>query len=359
MTADFFSQSYSDARRRFTEAARSIGASISVYGVNTDDDEDLTIDVAIIGPDDAPTIVTSSGVHGVEGFFGSAVQCAVLDRLGRSKPNQPIRHVLIHAVNPFGFSRLRRFNEDNVDLNRNFLSDLSDYTGAPEGYAELDAFLNSKSPPSRFEPVMGKAIWMICRLGMQAIKQSVAGGQYEYPKGVFFGGHGPSKSVQIIRENCDPWIGSSQQIVHLDFHTGLGTFGAYKLLLAEAAESEAVAWYADAFGRDWIEPSDASAGTGYTISGDFGQWMQEHFSERDYRFVCAEFGTYGLIRVLSSIRAENRAHHYGNEDSAINQSAKSELLECFCPRDSSWRDQVVDASLRIVDQAAQAVMGQR
>jgi predicted deacylase len=28
--------------------------------------------------------------------------------------------ILIHALNPYGFAWLRRVNEDNVDLNRNF-----------------------------------------------------------------------------------------------------------------------------------------------------------------------------------------------------------------------------------------------
>jgi hypothetical protein len=30
--------------------------------------------------------------------------------------------LLIYAVNPYGFSHLRRVNEDNIDLNRNFLN---------------------------------------------------------------------------------------------------------------------------------------------------------------------------------------------------------------------------------------------
>src|SRR5690606_39367139 len=28
--------------------------------------------------------------------------------------------LLIHAINPYGFSHIRRVNEDNIDLNRNF-----------------------------------------------------------------------------------------------------------------------------------------------------------------------------------------------------------------------------------------------
>jgi hypothetical protein len=258
-------------------------------------------------------------------------------------------------VNPFGFSRLRRFNEDNVDLNRNFLSSDGDYKGAPDGYASLNRFLNPESPPSRLEPFKLKAIWSIWRDGLQALKQSVAVGQYEYPRGLFFGGYGPCKSTQLVSENCDAWIGPSERIVHVDFHSGLGPFGKYKLLLAEEANSENYSWYANAFGTDCVEPLDASEGIAYRVSGFFGEWMQKHFGSRQYRFVLAEFGTYDPIRVLGAIRAENRAHYYGSKNSAIYQSAKAELLECFCPSDASWRNQVVESGLKIIAQGERAL----
>ena len=42
-----------------------------------------------------------------------------------------------------------------------------------------------------------RAGWLILREGMPSLKQSVVGGQYEYPKGLFFGGkrleQGPEK----------------------------------------------------------------------------------------------------------------------------------------------------------------------
>ena len=343
-----------EARRRFTEAAKTVGGDVTSYEIDAESQDELAIDVAVIGAEDAQAVVISSGVHGVEGFFGSAVQLALLERLSKSPTEPRIRYVLIHSVNPFGFSHLRRFNEDNVDLNRNFLTSADHYAGAPDGYAGLNGFLNPESPPSRFEPFKLKAMWNIWRNGLQALKESVAGGQYEYPRGLFFGGHAPCKSTQLVQENCDSWLGSSQSIIHIDFHSGLGPFGTYKLLLTEGSDSDYSSWFADTFGADCVEPLVEAEGTAYNVSGLFGGWMQGHFSARDYRFVGAEFGTYGVIRVLGAIRAENRAHHYGSEDSAIYQSAKKELLECFCPNDPLWRNQVVESGLDIIDQGAKA-----
>ena len=44
--------------------------------------------------------------------------------------------VFVHALNPYGFSWVRRVNEDNVDLNRNF-PDWSQPLPTNDGYAEL------------------------------------------------------------------------------------------------------------------------------------------------------------------------------------------------------------------------------
>jgi len=355
MSDRYFSNSYAEARHRFREAAAAVRAIVRTYSVESTSSNELTIDVAVLGGDSDPALVVSSGIHGVEGFFGSAVQLALLESLDGASSKKNIRLVLIHGMNPYGYAYLRRVNEDNVDLNRNFLTGAHDYTGAPDGYHGLDGFLNPRSPPSRFEPFKLKAQWNIRRMGLQALKEAVAGGQYEFPRGLFFGGKGPSRTAQIVQENCDSWVATSQHVVHLDLHTGLGPFGTYKLLLTERADSERLSWYAETFGTECVESLAKSAGTAYRASGLFTQWMRTHFRTRDYRSVVAEFGTYDVIRVLGAIRAENRAHHYCSGSSPLYLAAKKELLECFCPASIPWRRQVVESALRIIDQGMQAL----
>ncbi|HIF31011.1 MAG TPA: DUF2817 domain-containing protein [Planctomycetaceae bacterium] len=355
MTDVYFSSTYSEARHRFIEAAGALDAEIMSYGINCESQDELAIDVAVIGSDEVPAVVISSGVHGVEGFFGSAIQLALLEQLRDSTSALGIRYVLLHGVNPFGFAHLRRFNEDNVDLNRNFHSSVDQFRGSPAEYAGLNRFLNPESPPSRFEPFKLKALWNIWQNGLSALKESVAGGQHDYPRGLFFAGLGPCKSTQVVQENCDSWIGLSPRIMHVDFHSGLGPFATYKLLLTKGSDSIDCSWYADTFGAECVEQFSKPGGTAYKTSGLFGEWMQSHFNARDYRVVVAEFGTYGVIKVLGAIRGENRAHHYGSKNSASYRSTKKELLECFCPIDPSWRHQVVESGLRIIAQSANAI----
>ena len=149
---DLFSPSYEVARRRFRDAARAAGTTVEQHRVDTGEaGVDFTIDVATVGAREPSwAVVVSSGVHGIEGFFGSAIQLAWLSgqTAGEPPPGDGVV-VLIHAVNPSGFARLRRTNEHNVDLNRNFLDTADAYTGAPDGYETLDPFLNPASPPSR------------------------------------------------------------------------------------------------------------------------------------------------------------------------------------------------------------------
>ena len=76
-------------------------------------------------------------------------------------------------------------DENNVDLNRNFLLAGEPFEGCPPGYAELNDLLNPQRPPMNRELFKLKALWMIAKLGMPALRQSVAGGQYDFPQGLF------------------------------------------------------------------------------------------------------------------------------------------------------------------------------
>ena len=147
-----FSSSYSEARHRFLDAARAVNADVHSHALDAASPDKLAIDVATLGEPHDPALVISSGIHGVEGYFGSAVQLALLQQLKLANHRKNIRYVLIHGVNPYGFAQGRRVNEDNTDLNRNFMLNVSAYAGAPEGYARLNGLLNPPSPPSRFEP---------------------------------------------------------------------------------------------------------------------------------------------------------------------------------------------------------------
>ena len=359
--ATLFSSDYATARKHFREAALSLGFEVEAHSIDQrgPSGEELAVDVAItprVSP--AGALVISSGIHGVEGFFGSVVQLGILrEWSSRTRRLPPVRCVLVHALNPFGFAWRRRFNEANVDLNRNLLLEGESFSGSPRGYRELDGLLNPKRAPSRREPVSLKFLLAIARYGMPALKESVASGQYDYRRGLFYGGDRPSRTSEILSTHFDRWLADSGQVVHLDLHTGLGAWASCKLLidydLSEAQRRRLSRW----FGPNSFECSN-SRGVAYPVRGSFGQWCVAHNRGRDYLFATAEFGTYKPAQVLAGLRAENQAHHWGGPQEPSTERSKQRLVELFCPRSARWRARVLERAVQLVHQAIEGLAGE-
>ena len=353
MTEQYFSANYANARARFVSAAKSAGAELLSYPVHKAGKTDLAIDVALVGASEASkTLVVTSGIHGIEGFFGSAVQLAWLNAIANGAQKAGVRCVLVHAINPYGFQQLRRANENNIDLNRNFPHAANSYSGAPAGYTLLNRFLNPETPPAKFEFFKLQAAWKIWRYGMASLKESVASGQYQYPNGLFYGGASAAESTLVITDNFHRWIGDSNKVIHIDFHTGLGNYADYKLLINEGPNSEAYHSVVEVFGHEVVEGQNDSNATAYPVNGMFGTWCQQKTGVYKYQFVGAEFGTYDVFRVLNALRVENQAHRFSTLGGADYQSAKQELLECFCPSDAHWRQRVISGGLDVLKKAA-------
>src|SRR5437762_4569779 len=138
----FFSPDYFTARDRFREAAARAGCRIETLPLDArgPGGETLGVDIAWFGAANPRRVVLhSSGLHGVEGFAGSAIQLQFIANLRQLPGDTTV--VIVHILNPYGMAWLRRVNENNVDLNRNFLGDES-YAGTPAAYLTLNSFLN-------------------------------------------------------------------------------------------------------------------------------------------------------------------------------------------------------------------------
>lgn len=355
--ASCFSPDYIAARARFRSSTMALASSglkpeLHAWGIGQTgpDGEELTIDVAVLGAKQAEkVVVVSSGLHGVEGFMGSAMQAALLEEtFPKNPPPANTRVVLLHALNPYGFAFVRRVNEDNVDLNRNFLLPDEPYAGSPDGYDALDDLLNPPRPPSTFEPFLAKAAFAILRKGLPALKNSVAGGQYDYPKGLFFGGHGPSRTMSLLDQHLPGLVGDKARVYHIDFHSGLGKSGTYKLLVDHEAGGPGAEALVQRFGSH-VEPWDKT-GVSYSIRGGMGKWAKHKFGER-YDVLAAEFGTVNVLANIRAMRTENQVHHYGGPDHPWHKRSKELFMGVFAPAARAWRDEVVAKGVAIVERA--------
>jgi hypothetical protein len=293
--------------------------------------ERLDIDIAWIGAaNPSRVLLHSSGLHGVEGFAGSAIQLQLLSELPALPADAAL--IVVHVLNPFGMAWLRRCNENNVDLNRNVLADHA-YTGAPPTYARLDSFLNPQSPPSS-DFFSLRAAWLIFRHGLPALKQAIVGGQYEYPKGLFFGGKRLEQGLEKYKTFLTQRLASVRRLIAIDVHTGLGASGVDTLL----AREEDFDGVRTVFG-DRVAPSNPEKSVAYRVRGSLETIFSFGMPTPQIIAVTQEFGTFGPIKVLHALREENRWHHYGA--ATLNHPTKQALKETFYPNDERWRQAVL------------------
>ena len=150
MNLSIWSKDYQSAKEKFNErivllknkgfSVEHTQLDIKEIGPNGDN---LYIDALWIGKSDSNKLyMSTSGIHGVEGFAGSAIQLSILDKLN-SIPDKTAL-AFIHILNPWGMSWIRRENESNVDLNRNFLNKNEEYKGSHPHYPKLDPIINIK-----------------------------------------------------------------------------------------------------------------------------------------------------------------------------------------------------------------------
>ena len=278
-------------------------------------------------------------------FAGSAIQLQWLDEGVPSLPADTAV-VLIHVANPYGMAWLRRVNGRGVDLNRNCLEPGEEYAGAPDGYDALNAFLNPPSAPSH-EAFLLHAAWLILRHGMPALKQTIAGGQYVNPKGLFFGGTSLQEETSLLREHVRERLWSVTRLVSIDVHTGLGPFGVDTLLVA--ADQASLAEMRACFAGARVSPLDPESGPAYRIKGTYNSSFRTLLPGASLFLIGQEFGTYGPVRVLRALRAENRSHHYGS--GSDRHLAARALREVFAPDDEAWRRAVLARGRVVMGQA--------
>lgn len=344
-----FARGYFEARDRFRRLAgdRIAAVPLSVRGPRG---EALSIDIAWLGAD-APrnVLLVTSGLHGVEGFAGSAVQCALL----QDRPSLPsaCALVLVHAMNPWGFARLRRVNENNVDLNRNFLLSDGQHTGMPKLYAKLDRLLNPSSAP-RFDAFLLRASGYAVRYGLAACRQAIAEGQYELARGLFYGGkrleEGPGRFVEWLRGA----LPQAKHLLVLDLHTGLGGFGAQTLFAEDDMPAERAAWWARTLGARIQGGAGRTDPAGFAARGTLAGAVRACAAQAAPEVFTVEYGTYSALRVLHALREENRWHHYGDDGA---HRAQQRLVETFAPASDRWRRAVVVAGTRLIRAAVESM----
>ena len=338
-----FSDSFQEARHKFLTATRLRGARhqehvlparLGLLG------ETLATDIAWWGsPDAEKLMLITSGVHGVEGYCGSGCQIAFLhdDALFARAEDLGVAIACVHAVNPHGFSFGRRVNEDNVDVNRNFMAFGGELPRNP-AYAELASqLLPADWPPEeRLEAELSRRI---DAMGVSAYGQALFRGQYDVPGGMFFGGTSPTWSNGVVRDFLRSHARTAQQIGWIDLHTGLGPRGHCEKVFIGRHEEFATAqsWW----GNDVISPVRSDS-VMFEIHGPMLRALHEECPQAQAATIALEFGTVPLLRMMDALRADHWCWaHDEPHHSARRVAAREELRHSFFTAQDDWYGMVV------------------
>lgn len=343
----FFGQSYADAKSRFLGAAARQGCHVQSYvnpAASGVDGESLTTDVAYCGSTDARSLlILTSAMHGEEGYCGSGCQVALLNDqalLERTQANG-IGILLIHAVNPYGFSWGHRTNEDNIDLNRNFC-DFSKPLPDNRHYLALHPLLIPESWPPGAENAAAIQAFITTE-GEQAYREGMMLGQYSHPDGLFYGGLSPSWSNLTLRDILGQFGKDRDRIAWIDYHTGLGPYGHAEKIFVQKGQPEyqrARSWW----GADVVSVVDPDSST-VDIGGTGMRALLEECSHvPELTFMAQEYGTVPMDEVFLALRGDRWLGCHKDADPAQRRAMKAAHKAAFYPDHDDWRGAVVGQS---------------
>jgi hypothetical protein len=261
--ASAFARTYAEAREKFVGAAKARGLELETHVVTARDGaegETLASDVARLGPRGAERVViVTSGTHGVEGFCGSGCQVHLLrdDLTIVTAENLGVAVLFYHAVNPYGFSHVRRVNEDNVDLNRNFL-DFAQPLRRNDAYAEVHGFMLPPRWPPDDAARMALGTYMQTH-GPAALQRALTGGQSDLPDGMFYAGRAPTWSNVTMRNVLREHLRGARRVAWIDIHTALGPWGHGEKIYAGRDDAATLKRTRAIFGADVTSFFDGSS----------------------------------------------------------------------------------------------------
>lgn len=356
--AESFRTTYDETRQGLTQLIANLqaqGITVEAESYAIDETDGLFIDSFYLPStaDRTNLIVLTTGVHGMEGYIGSVMLDVFFAEVYPTLNTENTGILVVANVNPYGMKHYRRYNENNVDLNRNFILDWESHDLASNReYPKVDTFLG---PTGKIGNALWHEVGFYLSLGKTAItdgagtiSDALLTGQYQYPQGVYYGGTGDEASTVYLKDVFSRCLDSTyENIVHIDIHSGYGP--RYNMVIFNSVyETMNEKESQEAFGYDHIIAYDSEAF--YATTGDttdfFYRLADRKGAEADLYSTCFEFGTIGdeffdTILSLKYTVDENRNHWYPTENPISAEIIRQNYLELFYPTETAWREKTI------------------
>ncbi|MGZ3803429.1 MAG: M14 family metallopeptidase [Pseudobdellovibrionaceae bacterium] len=354
--ATFFKETYEDSRALFLTNIQQLQKSNpelehKTWNVPTKTQEDLKMDTLYLPPKSGKKerlLILTSGIHGIEGFVGSALQNLFLKENFWQMRDENLGILIVHAMSPYGFKFARRVTENNVDLNRNFDIGPDLFKIKNEAYLQVSPLLNptlaaGSGVLDRLQFYF-RCAQEIVKYSMESLRRAILKGQYQEPKGIYFGGTQFEPQKEFLEKEFISKAKDYRQILLVDLHTGYGQRGHLHLFADRAPELDPdyLAKIFSGYELDYGQKKYFYAATGGLVV--YGAKLFKNTSH--YAGIVFEFGTLNSQTTLGSLDSlyrmvrENQRFHYGAQSKADSEEINQHFREMFYPTSVEWRKAV-------------------
>jgi len=360
MRIDRLPLTYDECRARFRRAALDAGLAVLSRPIEArgSEGQQLTVDAVCIGADRPRRALTVlSGVHGVEGFLPSTLQCDLLHRLGTAALPDDMAVLVVHAVNPWGMAWWRRQNESNVDLNRNWRRDELE-PRHNDAYDELHPIVCPDTPALPSTDDLFVAIRSLsAERGAAWVRDGITLGQYRRADGLHFGGDRTEASTRILADLVAEHLSGVERALTLDLHTGHGPYGAITFLSDQPVGSGQDAFLRHHFGAERVEATtdNPDATTGLK-SGQIGNGIGQLLGGAVHHASSVEFGTVSDGHQLAATFLDSWVHRHGDRSDPEHAAVVWGYRCCFTPDDPEWEATGRAGGRALLDRALDAVV---
>ncbi|TFD94525.1 M14 family metallopeptidase [Jeotgalibacillus sp. R-1-5s-1] len=348
---EYFQRDYETSRAVFRKNFEKIkriwpNAEMTTHFIGQESD-DNTIDMIYTEGthENERVLFMTTGEHGIEGFAGAAMLDVFAHELAYLLDEKRTGLCLIHAVNPWGMRHRRRVTENNIDLNRNYLVEPEQ---VPENAnLEYEKLQELFLPSGKIESLLVEKSNIRNHMAKGAVNEGYSGlmsakgmGQYEFPKGVYYGGKEKEESAIFLKGIQEKLLATFDRVIHLDWHTALGPSNEVTMVMSDR-DGRTVKELKKTYGLKNIQEYDPEDVKGDSTNHFYA--IKNRMYPDKYLFSALfEFGTFGTsmsatIREFLTIILENQLYWEGAVHEKDRQEILDEFTAMFYPDDHEWR----------------------
>ncbi|CDQ19910.1 Protein of unknown function [Halobacillus karajensis] len=363
----YFKGAYEESRKEFRHLLSLIQSKwpgAKLYTKFIGEEEDNTIDVLYAEADESnrQVLFMTSGEHGIEGYAGAAVIRLFVEEWIEDMDPSETGICLVHAINPWGMRNFRRVTENNVDLNRNYFLNPSAIPRDINSMYEKECHIFLPERPVESIEKEKTSLYESLSKGMmkegyKGIKQAKGMGQFQFERGVYFGGKEEEPSVTYMKSWQETLLNRFDRIVHMDWHTALGPSNEVTMVMSKENkkhEEELMEWY----GLNNIQVFSPEK-----VKGDstnyFYELKKEKFPSKHLTSALFEFGTFGTsrqaeLREFITIILENQLYWEGTKNHESREWIRGEFMNMFYPQDRNWKESVLMEARKAIQSVLRA-----